>query len=290
MTSQELPHLEPEDQEIEAQGDLESTPAFEDHELDEFMLDTPGELALEELDDLDEFSDPVLPDPTLIERPQEQRRPPGNLASLAAHIALKWSGQASTSLPRSKGRRSGAMGALHELAELFEEDEWEEFESPVRASQTCSAALLEDDELVQALATAATEAHSKGEAARLIAATVPLALRRAPDVYRALWPALPALIQGTVGVTRLLHSRSATRPLVAELLPPILRGTVAHLAQYARHNQSITRRLAAKVLARQTAAILRRRQVSRRPSRRRSWRSSYEQDPSEWWWNNGRDS
>src|SRR5690606_21806785 len=73
------------------------------------------------------------------------------------------------------------------------------------------AALAKDDELMLALAAAAALAESRAEAERLVVALVPLSLRLVPAVSRALWPSLPALIEGAAGLTRLLYAHPETR-------------------------------------------------------------------------------
>jgi hypothetical protein len=118
----------------------------------------------------------------------------------------------------------------------------------------------------------------------------PISIRLAPQIYRALWPTLPTLMQGVAGVTRLLHSRRATRPLI-ESVPAILQSTIAQLARHAEQGQPITRRLVAKVLSRQTGVALQQYRpnpvamAQRRSVRsKRSPRWSYDPYGSEEWW------
>jgi hypothetical protein len=126
---------------------------------------------------------------------------------------------------------------------------------------------------MDALASAAAAAHNQIEAMGLVAAMVPVALGLEPKAYRALWPSIPALVQGSMGVARLLHRRPATRSGI-EVMPNILRETTAQLARRALQGQSVPPHMAARVLAGVTQAALSRRHdrgaKRRRPKRHRS--------------------
>jgi hypothetical protein len=105
------------------------------------------------------------------------------------------------------------------------------------------------------LATAAAGAPSSMEAEGLAAAMAPLSLRLLPHAYRRLWPALPGLVRGTVGLTRLLHRRPATRHLI-RMLPAVLKNSATQLARYTQTGRPVTRQVVSKVLTRQAALIL----------------------------------
>jgi hypothetical protein len=287
MVNQEPPSfedLEPEGQDVEMPDGFGNAEEFEGEGLDEFPMGALGEY---EFGDLEEFKD--LEDDEF-SRNRRSMPPRRTLASLAARIALKWGGRATAaSVFGGNSRRPVALKPVRTPAGLFEEEYLDEPEADLLNG--ASAALLEDYELMEALAAAAVAAEDEAEAEGLIAAAIPLSIRLAPTVYRALWPAIPALINGTVGVTRLLHRRSATRPRI-KLIPTILRRTTVQLARHAAHGQPVTRRLASKVLAGQTAAALQHWRGPR-PASRRAVRSKRRprrlHDPYrlEEWWDDG---
>lgn len=137
------------------------------------------------------------------------------------------------------------------------------------------AALAKDDELMLALAAAAALAESRAEAERLVVALVPLSLRLVPAVSRALWPALPALIEGAAGLTRLLYAHPETRPLIAEV-PILLRRAIWRLSGYVLDGRPVTRRLATGVLNHHAAALLNQARHQAVPPRRRAGESQYD--------------
>jgi hypothetical protein len=134
-----------------------------------------------------------------------------------------------------------------------------------------SAALAEEATLMETLATAAGRATNLAEALALAAALPVLSLRLTPHCYRALWPLLPALVQGVQGIVRVLYSRPSTRPFIC-LLPVILESTAAQLADQVTADRSPTPMTAAKVLAFHTEQTLlqQTRQTVNR-SRRNTW-------------------
>jgi hypothetical protein len=152
---------------------------------------------------------------------------PSALPHLVAQSAYKGAQQASTTLEQSTER--------HRF-------DW-------------SAALAEEVTLMEVLATSASRAQNLAEALALVAALPVVALRLTPHSYRALWPVLPALIQGVQGVTRSLYDRTATRSYIC-LLPAILESTVAHLADQAAAGRRPTVNSAAKALAQYTGQIV----------------------------------
>jgi hypothetical protein len=287
MTNHESPgfeDLEPEGTDIEIPGDLGSGEEIETEDIQGFSRDALGEY---EFRDLEECEDPA-PERDELTGHQPDTSPPSTLARLAARTALKW-GSRATAASIVRGR-NGRGPVPHTLsfgpAPALEQEYLAEKETDLLDG--ASAALLEAYELMEALAAVATRADREAEAERFIAAIIPVSIQLAPTVYRALWPAIPALINGTAGVTRLLHRRPSTRPLI-RVIPAVLHNSIAQLARYAAHHHPITRQLAAKVLARQTAMVLgygpgyrpgtyhtgRPRSRSRRP-----YDSNY---PEEWW-------
>jgi hypothetical protein len=115
--------------------------------------------------------------------------------------------------------------------------------------QACSAGLVEDLVLIQALAEAASRARSSGEAAGLGAAMVPPALRSVPAESRGLWPLIPALILGVQGAILMLRRQPGAGPWIARAVPAALLQAVAHLARSLRHGQAVSVQVAAAVLA-----------------------------------------
>ncbi len=304
MTRQEPPRFGLGDEEFEAHEQHAEFEALPDQEFDAFLEDTLGEYDFE---DLDLFEGSLEEEEDLFWEPWDDgpgQQPFDALSDLAARTALNWDSRSGSRAPQgaSAPPPDGAVPARTEP----ESAEVEPIALPTPPSGTphrrkgrgtvCSDAMLEDEELMQKLASAASAASSSREAAGLVAAMVPLALRSAPQVYRGLWAMLPALIDGAVGVTMRLYRQPGTRPLIGLALPAILRSTTAELARYVQHGQVVPQRLAAQVLARQTAAILRSRSYPRPVVRRRAKpiaprvpraREAYQ---SEDWWDNGHGS
>jgi hypothetical protein len=238
-----------------------------------YMLDPESEYAFDEYGDLeddddlgfDEFEefveDAFYPGDEFYAE-QRPRRPQATLADLAARAALRWGLQAEvTSLEQSNGggRRASRLTG--------------------RPTQICSAAVREAYELLDALAATAAATEDETDAVGLAAAMVPVVAGLAPEAFRALWPAMPALVRGVMGVTRLLHQRPSTRPHIA-LLPEIVHAATEQLAEYALQGQPVSGRLAAKVLANETGTALLRREGSQSRRRnsghsRRHFRSRY---------------
>ena len=99
-----------------------------------------------------------------------------------------------------------------------------------------------------------------------------------------------------MGVAKLLHGQPRTRPLIGTVLPAVLRDTVVQLARYAERGRPVPRQLVARVLARQTAAVLNSRSYPRpayrRRPKRRVQRVPRKRDvyQSMEWWDNGHGS
>ena len=290
------------DEDVELPDDSEYVDAFETEDYDEFLMDTLGELEFDDPEAFEALDEDDLFDETFVEKNGRNQRSPhdNRLTDQIARTAQKWGARATTtaifdlngqgSLTRKPAREAFEEAYLDDL-------DPESFGQTLRPrdAKNCSAAWLEDYELMDSLAIAAAEAEDGPEAAGLIAAIIPLAIRQVPTAYRGLWPAIPVLTRGAVGVTRLLRGRPATRPWV-KMMPVILCRTTKQLARQMANDQPVTRRLAAKTLARSTAAVLsgfskrdRVRPPARRPSRRRrrkparSRRAAYNSE----WWDNG---
>ncbi len=186
------------------------------------------------------------------ERPQS-RRQAASLHDRVAGEAHEWASLATTphflerqarrldfSTPAALTRRSGAV----EESNLAMEALMERFDR-----QACSAGLIEDLVLIQALAEAASRAGSPAEAVGLGAAMVPPALRSVPAESRGLWPVIPALILGVQGAVSMLHRQPGASPWIAKVVPTALLQTMAHLARSLQRGQAVSVQVAAAVLA-----------------------------------------
>lgn len=228
MTSQKLPDFEG----MEPNGEYEALPDTFGH-LDETEADetavTPSPFTNEE-----EWGDGVG-----YAAPRRLPQQKSDFATTTAQNVLKWV------------QRTGVPLKL-EIAQ--------------HPADSSSAVLQEDRELMETLAKAAASSHNQSEAVSLVAALTPLAIRLAPQVYRALWPVLPALVKGMVGLTLTLHRHPPTRPLIQHI-PVILEQCVtvlaAHLGsqtlgskQPPGSKQPLTRGMVARVLARQTELVI----------------------------------
>jgi len=93
------------------------------------------------------------------------------------------------------------------------------------------AAQLQDWDLMLALAAAAGRTRTDLASAGLCAAMVPLALRLVPTLDRALWPALPTLVRGSMALAVQARRRPDGGARRLALIPLVLRRTVASLAR-----------------------------------------------------------
>jgi hypothetical protein len=219
----------------------------------------------------------------------EDRRPTRHtLPDLAARLIFKWGSHASASLSSNgnghhsidRSRGPGGLLADRYLDEL--EADLLEGTPANESASTWAAALRETYELMQGLAGAAAATRSSAEAQGLIAALPALSLQLVPRAYRALWPALPALIRGAVSVTGLLHRQPATRPLIATL-PAAMSKSVVRLAQYRAYGRPITKQLAARVFAREVSLALRHSHNARPATRHTRGRPRRKEE----WWDDG---
>lgn len=118
-----------------------------------------------------------------------------------------------------------------------------------------SAAVIEQARLAFTLSAAASRAAAESEARLLAVACLPLALQNHPGIYRALWPALPALSLGVDELAGLLYRSPQARHLLKGL-PLLLDAVARRLAALAGEGRRLTARLAASVLAEQVFAWL----------------------------------
>ena len=154
-----------------------------------------------------------------------------------------------------------------------QEYEWEsELEiSPIRK--------IYPDAMMEHLGHAAAEAHGEAEAESLAGAMIPLAARVVPQAAPTLMRAMPGLVSGVAGVVRRLHRDPCTRPLV-RVVPAIVRGTAANIAQNAARGVEVTPQAAVRALAQQTLRCLEaRRPVLGLSGVRGSWTGSSTAEP-----------
>jgi hypothetical protein len=160
-------------------------------------------------------------------------------------------------------RRWGGGQAASWLGGLLpqQEYEWEsEFEiNPIRK--------IYPDAMMEHLGHAAAEAQGEAEAESLAGAMIPLAARVVPQAAPTLTQAMPALVSGVSGVVRHLHRDPATRPLV-RVVPTIVRGTAANIAQTTSRGGAVNSQEALRMLARQILRVLGSPQASARAFRR----------------------
>jgi hypothetical protein len=148
-------------------------------------------------------------------------------------------------------RRWGGGQAASWLSGLLPQQEYEwqsELEvSPIRK--------IYPDAMMEHLGHAAAETHSEAEAEALAGAMIPLAARIVPRAAPVLMRATPGLVCGVAGVVRNLRKDPATRPLV-RVVPAIVRGTAASVAQKTASGVPVTPQAAVRALARQTLRVL----------------------------------
>lgn len=247
MTDQMPPSfedLEPEGDQFDDDGHRfgpEGFDPFLSESSDEYG-DDPDDRPYEGFDDY-EFS----PEPEELQAFEENDRfsDEGNvsgtrspLPTVAARTALKWAGQAHTGTWRTGNGRKPSVSKMESY--------------PGRIS---SAAVQESYELIDTLSVAAAKSEDETESIGLVAAMVPVAIGLEPETYRALWPAIPVMVRGAIGVTKLLHRRSSSRPLI-RLMPEILLRTIDQLADLVLEGRPASKRLTTKALARSTKVTL----------------------------------
>src|SRR4029077_6302439 len=123
------------------------------------------------------------------------------------------------------------------------------------------------DAMMEHLGHAAAESHGEAEAETFASALIPLAARVVPNAAPTLMRAMPGLASGVAGVVRSLHRDPVTRPLL-RVVPTIVRGTAANIAQNAARGVEMTPQAAVRALALQTLRMLGNPQASARAFRR----------------------
>ncbi len=113
-----------------------------------------------------------------------------------------------------------------------------------------------EDEAVAYLAESATSAESDEDADAFIGALVPLAISALPSVARVAGRVIPHLARSAARTVRVLRSRPSTRRMV-RAMPTIVRRTAMDIGRQARRGRPVTPAAARRVLARNTARVLR---------------------------------
>jgi hypothetical protein len=268
MTEHQTPgydDLEPEGEDAFEFDEIDDLMAPDGDPFEELFADDPTPSAARSFDRLDAFQEEGF-------FGERHEMPPAvSLADLAAHTALRWGHRTTASL--SERTREAWGDALPEEPEdqAAQGPYGEEpYESVTRVTFG-SAVQQEAYHLMERLAAAAAHVETKTEPDKLIAAMVPISLQLAPHVYRYLWPALPVLIQGCVGVARVLYTCPRCRPYLRRV-PEALRRTVHQLARAVSNGRALSKRMVARTLARQFAGTLPRLPLrsTTRPIRHRS--------------------
>jgi len=112
------------------------------------------------------------------------------------------------------------------------------------------------------LAQTAVAAPHAMHAAGLVAAMPAIAMRTQPQVYRALWPAVPALTPAVMHLARQWYGRARTRPYL-QYLPQILMATAETLAKQIQQGRRLRRTEMQAVFRRHVRSALPRRSVHR---------------------------
>ena len=109
------------------------------------------------------------------------------------------------------------------------------------------ASLQEDVRLMRALAKAASRTEERGYALALVAASVPLALRRYPELYGGLVALLPALLHAAGLVVERWHGDPRARARLARF-PWLLTAALEPLARHLRQGRPVSAALAREAL------------------------------------------
>ncbi len=134
----------------------------------------------------------------------------------------------------SKGREQGAL-RLREIAVASVPGRY------------WGASLQEDVRLMRALAKAASRTEERGYALALVAASVPLALRRYPELYGGLVALLPALLHAAGLVVERWHGEARARARLARF-PWLLATALEPLARQLRQGRPVSAALAREAL------------------------------------------
>ncbi|HEX8172440.1 MAG TPA: hypothetical protein VF824_18035 [Thermoanaerobaculia bacterium] len=131
----------------------------------------------------------------------------------------------------------------HENEAYFEAETEAVLESPLTESQAIG----------EMMAAVASQAATDTEAEAQIGAAIAISLT--PEERRALRELLPAVTRGAAVLTRILRRHPATRSAVPAVVP-IVRRTAVVLKNRAASGAPITKKTAAKAMARQTRKVL----------------------------------
>jgi len=123
------------------------------------------------------------------------------------------------------------------------------------AGLVSSAELWETRELLTRFAEAARTARSPEGAAGLAACLVPVAMGLFPEVYRGLWPVLPALVSSTCLLAGRLYEHERSRRWI-RWFPKVLESTMSQLADEVRLGRPITNKSAARLFTLRVESLL----------------------------------
>jgi hypothetical protein len=143
-----------------------------------------------------------------------------------------------------------ASSALGE--EEYEEEEEIEGEEEM-AHEIASHEATHNEALAEVMAEAASNEVHEGEAEAMVGAASVTVI--SPKDRRALRRILPYMVRGTAILTRILRKRRLTKPFV-RTVPTIVRRTVKDLKRRAAAGKPVTRKAAARAVARQVRKVL----------------------------------
>jgi hypothetical protein len=152
-------------------------------------------------------------------------------------------------------RALGEGEGEYEFEAEFEDEAEDEYEQELEAEleSEASHAMTEAEALAEMMAAVAAGAQSEAEAEAMIgAATVTVLSPRDRAELRRL---VPHLVRGSCVLTRILRRQRRVRPAV-RAVPYIVQRTGRVLARRAADGRPIDRRVAARVMSRQTRAVL----------------------------------
>lgn len=151
---------------------------------------------------------------------------------------------------------------MRQFAPLLREGEQEaaEFEAQLFGQNEAQAEVAgheaaHEAALTEVLAAEAAHTESEHEAAALLGAALPITIR-IMGAGRAVWPVTPTLLRANARLVRGLHRGGASRRQLVRVVPAVHRRVAGSLRAAAHSGRPITPRLAASVMAAQTARVL----------------------------------
>jgi len=150
------------------------------------------------------------------------------------------------------GAQIGKMAGQFLQEGEFEDEMEGEFES-VGESPLQEGPITAQQGLGELMAAIASKAQTDMEAEAMVGAATVITL--SPADRAAMRRVLPSLVRATAVLTRILRRNRATRPAV-RAVPTIVRRTAQTLQRRAASGRPITKRSAARVMARQTQKVL----------------------------------